>query len=51
VIPRSSVFRYKGKEIDPLKVGNELGVSAVLTGRLLQRGDDLMVSSQQTDLG
>lgn len=50
VIPRSSVFRYKGKEIDPLKVGNELGVSAVLTGRLLQRGDDLLVSTELIDV-
>ena len=50
VIPRSSVFRYKGKEIDPLKVGNELGVSAVLTGRLLQRGDDLVVSTELIDV-
>jgi len=50
VIPRSSVFRYKGKEIDPVKVGTELGVSAVLTGRLLQRGDDLVVSTELTDV-
>lgn len=50
VIPRSSVFRYKGKEIDPLKVGNELGVSAVLTGRLQQRGDDLVVSTELIDV-
>lgn len=50
VIPRSSVFRYKGKEIDPLKVGNELGASAVLTGRLLQRGDDLLVSTELIDV-
>jgi serine/threonine protein kinase/tetratricopeptide (TPR) repeat protein len=44
---RSTVFRYKGKEIDPQKVGQELGVDAVLTGRLVQRGDTLAV---QTDL-
>jgi len=50
VIPRSSVFRYKGKEIDPLKVGLDLGVSAVLTGRLLQRGDDLVVSTELIDV-
>jgi len=50
VTPRSSVFRYKGKEIDPLKVGNELGVSAVLTGRLQQRGDELIVSTELIDI-
>jgi TolB-like protein/Tfp pilus assembly protein PilF len=38
---RSSVFRYKGKETDAKSVGNELGVQAVLNGRLTQRGDQL----------
>ena len=32
VSPGSSVFRYKGKDVDPLKVGTELGVLAVMTG-------------------
>ncbi len=50
VSPRSSVFRYKGKETDPLKAGNELGVRAVLTGRLMQRGDDLGVSAELIDV-
>ena len=50
VSPRSSVFRYKGKETDPLKAGNELGVRAVLTGRLQQRGDDLVVSAELIDV-
>src|SRR5215510_13994352 len=50
VSPRSSVFRYKGKNTDPLKVGDELGVRAVLTGRLLQRGDSLMVSVELLDV-
>ncbi len=38
---RSSVFRYKGKEVDPQTVGNELNVQAILNGRVVQRGDDL----------
>jgi TolB-like protein/Flp pilus assembly protein TadD len=38
---RSSVFRYKGKEVDPQTAGNELGVQAILNGRVVQRGDDL----------
>lgn len=50
VIPRSSAFRYKGKDVDSIKAGNELGVRAVLTGRLLQRGDDLIVSAELTDV-
>ena len=50
VSPRSSVFRYKGKNADPLKIGEELGVRAVLTGRLLQRGDNLLVSAELLDV-
>jgi len=46
VSPRSSVFQYKGKDIDPLKAARDLGVRAVLTGRMLQRGDNLMVSAE-----
>jgi eukaryotic-like serine/threonine-protein kinase len=50
VIARSSVFRYKGKETDPLKAGKELGVSAVLTGRIMQRGDTLTISTELLDV-
>jgi serine/threonine protein kinase/Flp pilus assembly protein TadD len=50
VIARSSVFRYKGKDIDPLAVGKELGVRAVLTGRIMQRGDNLNVSVELVDV-
>jgi TolB-like protein len=35
VMSRSSVFHYKGREIDPQTVGRELNVKAVLTGRLI----------------
>jgi len=35
---RSSVFRYKGKELDPKKIASELNVQAILTGRVVQRG-------------
>ncbi len=49
VIARSSVFRYKGRDVDPKTVGRELGVSAVLTGRVMQRGDDLSISIELTD--
>ena len=50
VSPTSSVFRYKGKEIDPIKVGQELGVSAVLSGRIVQRGDNLTISAELVDV-
>lgn len=50
VIARSSVFRYKGTQTDPFKAGKELGVRAVLTGRLMQRGDELIISAELIDL-
>src|SRR5437588_1467408 len=50
VIPRSTVFRYKGKEEDSLAAGHELGVRAVLTGRVTQRGDSLIVSAELVDV-
>jgi adenylate cyclase len=50
VSPRSSVFRYKGQAIDAEKVGNDLGVDAVMSGRLIQRGDDLMISVDLIDV-
>lgn len=46
VMARSTVFRYKGREIDPQKVGRELNVRAVLAGRVEQHGDDLIVSAE-----
>jgi eukaryotic-like serine/threonine-protein kinase len=49
VIARSSVFRYKGRETDPRAVGRELGVQAVLTGRVVQRGDNLSISAELMD--
>jgi serine/threonine-protein kinase len=50
VVPRGRVFRYKGKEVEPDKVGHELNVRAVVTGRVLQRGDTLVVESELTDV-
>jgi serine/threonine protein kinase/TolB-like protein/Tfp pilus assembly protein PilF len=44
VIARSTSFRYKGKEVDLQEVGKSLGVEGILTGRVLQRGDNLLIS-------
>ena len=44
VIARSSAFKYKGKEADLQEVANALGVEAILTGRLTQRGENLSIS-------
>jgi TolB-like protein/Tfp pilus assembly protein PilF len=49
VTARNSAFRYKGKDTDAQTVGRELGVQAVLTGRLTQRGDNLLVSAEVVD--
>ncbi|MEO6726436.1 MAG: protein kinase [Blastocatellia bacterium] len=50
VIPRSTVFRYKGTEVDPQQAGRELNVRAVLTGRVLQLGDSLIVKTELIDV-
>jgi TolB-like protein len=50
VSPRSSVFRYKGKEIDAEKIGVELDVDAVMSGRIFQRGDNLSISVDLVDV-
>jgi len=46
---RSSVFRYKGKEIEPRKVGADLSVQAVLLGRVVQRDNDLTLNIELVD--
>jgi serine/threonine protein kinase/tetratricopeptide (TPR) repeat protein len=50
VIAHSSVFRYKGRESDPQTVGHQLGVRALLIGRIVQRGDRLIVSAELVDV-
>ena len=47
---RNSVFRYKGKDVDVQKVGNELGVSALVSGRVTPHGDNVEVSAELTDV-
>jgi len=49
VISRTSAFRYKRRDIDPQKVAKELGVEALVMGRLIQRGDDFSVSAELVD--
>ena len=46
VMARSTVFRYKGANVDPLQAGRELKVGAVLTGRVTQRGDTLVIAAE-----
>jgi serine/threonine protein kinase/TolB-like protein len=47
VVARSTVFRFKGKDEDPTRIGQELKVDAVLTGRVSERNGELNI---QTDL-
>jgi non-specific serine/threonine protein kinase len=49
VMSRSAVFHYKGQAPDPKTVGRDLGVRAVLTGRLVQMGDNLSISVELVD--
>jgi serine/threonine protein kinase/tetratricopeptide (TPR) repeat protein len=50
VMSRNTVFRYKGQQSDLQKVGRELHVRAILTGRLIQSGDELMISVSLEDV-
>jgi TolB-like protein len=47
---RNSVFRYKGKDVDAQKAGSELGVSALVSGRVTPHGDNVEVSAELTDV-
>jgi len=49
VISRTSAFHYKQRDIEPKRVARELGVEALVTGRVIQRGDDLTVSAELVD--
>ncbi len=49
VMARSTVFRYKGRAADPQAVGRQLNVRAVLTGRVVQRGDSLIIGAELVD--
>jgi TolB-like protein/Tfp pilus assembly protein PilF len=50
VMAQSTVFRYKGREIDPQAIGRELNVRAVLVGRMMQRGGSLRIGTELVDV-
>jgi serine/threonine protein kinase/Tfp pilus assembly protein PilF len=50
VMAQSTVFRYKGREMDPQAVGRELNVRAVLTGRVMQSGGALRIGTELVDV-
>jgi TolB-like protein/tetratricopeptide (TPR) repeat protein len=49
VVSLASAYRYKGRGIDPPTVARELGVHTILTGRMVQRGNDLSISAEFVD--
>jgi serine/threonine protein kinase/Flp pilus assembly protein TadD len=50
VMARSTMFRYKGIDIDPLQIGNDLGVRAILTGRVRQINSNLIIGAELVDV-
>jgi serine/threonine protein kinase/tetratricopeptide (TPR) repeat protein len=50
VMAQSTVFRYKGRAIDPQVIGRELNVRAVLTGRVMQSGGSLRIGAELVDV-
>ena len=46
VMARTTVFRFKGKESDPQQMGATLKVDAVVTGHIVQHGDDLTIQAE-----
>jgi serine/threonine protein kinase/tetratricopeptide (TPR) repeat protein len=49
VVPRATAFYFKGPKANPQTVASALHVRAVLTGRVLQRGESLIVSTELID--
>lgn len=50
VVPRSVMVSYKGRNVDPRKVGEELNVRAVVTGRIRRHGDSVSIQADLVDL-
>jgi serine/threonine-protein kinase len=49
MIARTSAERYKDREVDPKTVASELGVQALLTGKVVRRGDSMVISAELID--
>jgi DNA-binding winged helix-turn-helix (wHTH) protein/TolB-like protein/Flp pilus assembly protein TadD len=50
VVPRSVMMSYKGRNVDPRQVGEELNVRAVVTGRVHRHGDTISIQADLIDL-
>jgi serine/threonine protein kinase len=50
VSARTTVFHFKGKEVDLAAIEKQLGVRAVVTGRMILKGDDLTIQADLVDV-
>jgi len=50
IIPRTTVFRYAGRESDLVTIGQELGVASVLTGQVKVIGANLFIRAELIDI-
>jgi TolB-like protein/Tfp pilus assembly protein PilF len=51
VVAWSTAFRFKGNRDSPLTIGKELGVGALLTGRVTSFGSTLTISTELISIG
>ncbi len=49
VVARSVVFRYKGRDMDPSAIAKEVNARAVVTGRIMHRGDTIVIKAELVD--
>lgn len=50
VLGRNTVFRYKARSADPQRIGEDLGVRSLLTGRILRLGDQVIIRAEVVDV-
>jgi eukaryotic-like serine/threonine-protein kinase len=50
VMSRTTVFRYRQAQQDPLQIGRDLKVGAVIVGRMTQHGDTLNIQTEMVDV-
>ena len=50
VVPRSTVFAYKGVAVNPRSVGLALNVDSLVTGRVMQQGSLLNIQAELVDV-
>jgi eukaryotic-like serine/threonine-protein kinase len=50
VMAWSTVVRFRGREVDALEIGRDLGVRAIFAGRMYQFGDDLVIKTELVDV-